>query len=72
MDGERILKKVVFSWSEDEVPARDLALFAEHCDRVKIDGDSKTVTLVNPDDWVIEELENRGVEYRIYGGGVGV
>lgn len=58
--------KICVSFSESEVPIGDaLKRFSKHADYLYLDGDMGCVVFVEPDDWLLEELENRGVNYKI-------
>jgi len=41
----------------------DLKKFAKHAKEVVIDGDRGVVIFDEPDEWLIEELRNRGLGY---------
>lgn len=56
--------KVEIDWST--FPVRDLVeLLKNHVSEIYIDGDKKVVVAHDPDEYVLEELENRGYRYRI-------
>jgi hypothetical protein len=58
--------KVVIDLSEEEFPIRDLVELVErHAKEVIIDGDRNELIIVEPDDYLLEELENRGISWRV-------
>ena len=59
--------KVEFGWKETEFPIRDFELLERHSEEVVIDGDKRKVVIVEPDDFLLEELENRGIRYEVVG-----
>ena len=65
--GEKLLdpKTIAFSWSEEEFPIRDLEMIERHCRQVYIDGDSRRVVIKDADQYLLEELENRGIRYEV-------
>jgi len=43
----------------------DLKKFAKHAKEIIIDGDRRVVIFTEPDEWLIEELENRGLKHEV-------
>ena len=43
----------------------DLKKFAKHAKEVVIDGDKGIVIFIEPDEWLIEELESRGLKHEV-------
>jgi len=43
----------------------ELKWISKHSDEIVVDGDERAIIVKNPDDDLLEELEARGLEYRI-------
>ena len=57
--------KIEIPWHED-ILLRDLVeLLEPYTSEIIIDGDRKIIVAINPDEYVLEELENRGIKYRV-------
>jgi len=54
---------IAISW--DNLLISELKWISKHSDEVIVDGDRKAIIIKNPDDDLLEELDARGVEYRI-------
>ena len=58
--------KIKISRSDPNVLLRDLfELFEDHAKSTIADADHKIIVVEEPDDYLLEELDNRGVEYEI-------
>lgn len=58
---------IEFSLTEFEFAVRDLQWLKDHSREIYIDGDKRAVVAKDVDDYALEELENRGIKYRVIG-----
>ena len=49
----------------DSILISELKWISKHSDEIVVDGDERAIIVKNPDDDLLEELEARGLEYRI-------
>jgi len=55
---------IAIPFSETEINVRDLFdLLDEHSESIVVDGDEQKILVENPDEYLLEELENRGVKF---------
>jgi len=54
---------IAIPWSNLQIS--ELMWVSKHSDEVVIDGDEKAIIVKNPDDDLLEELDARGIKYRI-------
>jgi len=56
--------KVEIRWSDFEFKLRDIVeLVEEHAKSAHLDGDKQILVIEEPDEFLLEELENRSVKY---------
>ena len=58
--------KIAVSFLDGEFLLRDLIELAEaHTKEIIIDGDRREIIIVDPDEFLLGELENRGINYEV-------
>ena len=57
--------RIEIPWTADIVLYDLVELVRPHCKEIIIDGDRRTVIIVEPDEFLLEELENRGIKYEV-------
>ncbi|RLI80985.1 hypothetical protein DRP04_07095 [Archaeoglobales archaeon] len=62
--------KVEIGWAENNFLLRDIdELVSMHAKEAYIDGDKGILIIIDPDEFLLEELENRGIKFKKVGEG---
>ncbi len=60
--------KVIIDWRDYSLQLRDLyELVMNHANQATVDGDRQILIIEDPDEYLLEELENRGIKYEVIG-----
>jgi len=55
--------RIEIPWTSDIVLHDLIELVRPHCKEIIIDGDHRAIVIDEPDEFLLEELENRGIKY---------